>query len=361
LFEELVHKKEQKMIRSHSFRGRFARLVLVTAVAVLGLYGIIATDGNTNTRKPYALVFVDTDWRLRIRWSDDGINWEEATGANPYVDWTSGIAADDRGALYVVVFADAVLDARFMTGLGPANWDSHSFLVGDGHHADICSATSVAHVSELNWLVAYENDDRMAQVKEFNSSSTVKDFGNDVTPVVGVINGDLHGRPRIVNRNGQLLMSWLTNSKQLQMVTGNIVSGAPVWNNGYIFNKPEPGFRDAPEYAFDLAADGQCFYLAIVRQRDPQPDEQLKYFSFFIYTSTDRLHWTPLTSREIMIPDNLSIAARATNDIVAIVTAPLFNRPMRFDGTSWADLDVNAVFGSPLNNAGFPLTLYAKY
>ncbi len=349
------------MSKIFEFNNRYIGFVLVAVVTVLAFIGIVGTNDNDNggIKKPFTLAFVDQNWKLRIRWSDDGLNWTAATGGNPSIDRAPGIAANDAGVLYLALFQDSVSDAKYMMGVGPGTWDSTPSTVGNGHRGKLDSGTSIVHVSEQNWLVAFQNGNQ-ARVFEFNSSPTVRDFGNDVTPVTGVTNNNLADRPAIVNRNGFLLASWLMDNKQLQMVTGNIVSGAPVWNSGYIFDTPEAGFL-APEHAHDLATDGQKLYLAIVRERVPEAGQILKRFFMFIYTSTDGLHWTKLTSREVKISTALSIACRATNDIVAILTASAYNKAMRFDGSSWTFLNENAVFGSPLNNAGHDLTLFARH
>ena len=354
---------EMKFIQS--LRSDMSNKVVYFFLSILVLTGLAGCcppfcpppdDGDA--KKPFTLAYVDTNWKLRIRWSDDGTNWTSASGGNPNIDRAPGIAANDAGVLYLAVFQDAISDAKFMMGLGPATWDSNPSTVGNGHRGDIDSGTSITHVEGQSWLVAFRHGNQ-ARVFEFDSSSGTRDFGSDVTPVSAVTNNNLDDRPAMVNRNGRLIVSWLMTNKQVQMVTGNIVSGAPVWDAGYLFNTPESGFL-APEGAHDLAADDQNFYLAVVRERVPESGQILKRFFLFIYTSTDGQHWTTLTSREVKIPTALSIAARATDDIVAIVTAPAFNKALRFDGSSWTFLDNNVVFGSNLNNAGHDLTLYAK-
>ena len=318
------------------------------------------TGQSTGTVKaPFTLAYVDTHWRLQIRLSDDGLNWRSASVGHPEIDRAPGIAANDTGVFYLAIFQDAVSNAGFMMGLGPATWDSRPSTVGNGHRGEIGSGTSILHVQGKKWLVAFRHGNR-AKVLEFDSSSSVRDFGSDVTPVAAVTNDNLDDRPAMVNRNGSLIVSWLMTNKRLQVVTGNVASGAPVWDAGYLFTTPERGFL-APERAHDLSTDGQNFYLAVVRARVPEPGQTIKHYFLFIYRSTDGQHWTMLTSHEIQVPSALTIAARGTNDIVAIATGSTFTTALRFDGSSWALLNRNAVFGSNPNNVGHELTLYAKY
>ena len=342
------------------FFHRSCSLFLVVLLGALALCSCRHDNNGNNgpTEEPFTLAYVDTNWQLRIRWSEDGTNWSAAEGGNPSIDRAPGIAADATGVLYLAIFQDAVSDARMMMGLGPAVWDNSSRKVGDGHRGDIDSGTSIAHVEGEDYLVTFIHNNK-AQVFEFDASSGARDFGADVTPVSGVTNNNLDDRPAIVNRNGRLIVSWLMTTKQVHMVTGNIVSGAPVWDAGYNFNTSEPGFL-APEGALDLAHDGESFYLAIVRERVPDSGQILKRFFLFIYTSTDGMHWTRLASREVKKPTAMSIAARAPDDIIAILSAPAYNKAFRYNGSNWTILNESAVFGANLNNAGHDLTLYAK-
>ncbi len=246
----------------------------------------------------------------------------------------------------------------------PANWGGSSSTVGDGHRGDIDSGTSVVHVEGQKWLVAFQHYDQ-AKVFEFDSSVDAPHFGAEVTPVPGVVNNNLIDRPAMVNRNGRLIVSWLMSDK-LQMVTGDIQVGQPVWQSGYLFddNVTEQGFGPAVG-AQDLAHDGQDFYAAVVRRRDPQPGEEVIHYYVFIHTSNNGLNWTRLTHNEIFkIPHSMGIAARGPNDIIVLSTfrysAIAGTQVFRFNGSNWTLLDDNAVFGSNLNNAGHDLTLYAK-
>lgn len=338
------------------FRRSYGILLFVVLFGAVGLGD--CSPPTTEVNKPFTLAYVDRDWQLRIRWSDDGMNWQSSSGGNPSIDRAPGIAANDAGVTYLAVFSDALSNAKFMMGIGPAAWDSTPHTVGNGHQGDIESGTSIVHLEGQKWLVAFLHQNQ-ARVFEFDSSTGVRDFGAEVTPVSAVTNQNINDRPAMVNQNGKLLVSWLLTNKQVQLVTGNIVSGAPVWDAGYLFNTPEPGFL-APEAAHDLATDGQNFYLAVIRERVPESGQVLKRYFLFIYTSTDGQRWTKLTSQEVKKPESLSMAARDKDDIVAIVTAPAYNKALRFDGSGWSFLDNNAVFGSNVNNAGHNLTLYIK-
>jgi hypothetical protein len=312
---------------------------------------------NGDTQKPFALAYVDTNWQLRTRWSDNGTSWTPDVGGRS-IDRAPGIAAD-RGAIYLGIFQDGVSDAKLMMGL-PNVWDSTSRTVGDGHRGELDSGTSIAHVDGPNWLVAYVSQNR-AKIVKFDSTATVRDFGAEVTPVPGVVNNNLIDRPAIVNRNGRLLVSWLMNN-QLQMVTGDIEAGEPVWQPGYMFNAnfAEQGFGQ-PIGAHDLAHDGQNFYAAVVRQRDPLPDEVISHYFLFIYTSNNGLNWTRVTSRESMNPQSMSIAARGPGDIIAILSRSMLNptNAYRFNGSSWSVLNLDAIFGANPMNAGHDFTLFA--
>lgn len=319
-------------------------------------------NGDTNngdTKEPFTLAYVDTSWRLRIRWSDDGTNWSAASGGNPSIDRAPGIASN-AGILYLAIFQDSVSDAKGLMGLSPETWDNTPFTVGDGHRGELDSGTSIVHVEGQNWLVAYVHQNR-ANIVKFDDSLSVRDFGAEVTPVPAVVNNNLVDRPALVNRNGRLIVSWLMQN-QLQMVTGDIQAGDPVWQPGYMFNAnvTEQGFGP-PIGAHDLAHDGQNFYAAVVRQRDPLPDEVISHYFLFIYTSNNGLNWTKLTFRETMNPQSMSIAARGPNDIIAILSRSMLTptNAYRFNGTSWSVLDVNAIFGSNAMNAGHDFTLFA--
>lgn len=334
------------------------RCYCLILIALLGTLVLCGCDNDVTVKKPFTLAYVDRNWRLRIRWSDDGTTWSSASGATPDADRAPGIAANAEGVLYLAVFVDGFSRARMMMGLGPAIWDSSSVQVGDGHTGDIDSATSIVHVDGQKWLVAFQ-DGNQARVYEFDTTSTVRDLGADVTPVSGVMNANLDDRPAMVNMGGRLIVSWLMKTKQVQIVTGNIVDGAPEWDAGYIFSTPEPGFL-APEGGHDLAQDGETFYLAVIRERVPEADQILKRFFLFIYTSTDGLHWSRLASREVKISHAVSIAARAPDDIIAITSSSAYNKVHRFNGSSWSFLDESTVFGGNLNNGGHDLTLYVK-
>lgn len=336
-------------------------LILFIVVVTALLAGCDNNDSNiTSQKKPFTLAYIDQGWRLRIKHSMDGTSWTSAEGANPETECVPGITADDKGVMYLAVFRNAALQARFMMGLGPGIWDSSSRNVGDGHFGEIDSATSAVHVEGENWLVAYEHDNQ-AKVCEFSSRPGVRDFGNDVTPVSGVTNDNLVDRPAMVNRKGRLLISWLMENKKVQLVTGNIVSGSPVWDAGYMFNVSETGYKE-PEWALALAQDGESFYLAIMREKNPEPDQMLREFTLFIYKSSDGLHWSKLTSRHLgaRIRHAVCIAARSQNDILTIASSRLTTDILKFNGSSWTNIDYDTVFGDNALMGGYDLTLYVK-
>jgi len=337
---------------------------IVVLIAILACTQNWCPPGNGEVKKPFALAYVDTNWKLRIRSSDDGINWTSASGATPEIDSAPGIAPDASGVLYLAIFENAVSDAKFLTGLGPAVWDSSPFTVGDGHRNEIQSATSVVNIGGTKYLVAY-NHNNQAKIVEFDHATSVRDFGAEWTPVIGVVNSNLVDRPALVLRNGRLIGSWLM-ANQLQMVTGDIQAGVPVWQAGYMFNAnvTEQGFG-SPIGAFALAEDGQTFYAAVVRQRDPLPGEQISHYFLFIYTSNNGLNWTRLTSRETMLPTAMAIAAGGTNDIITILsnqaTATSPALAYRFNGSSWTVLNNSVIFGNNPINRGHDFTLFKKH
>ena len=354
------------MIGRPGFKNRCVRFVLVAVVTLLGVAGIVGTNGDNgvDASRRFTLAFVDTDWKLRIRWSEDGTGWLSASGGAPSIDRAPGIAANDAGTLYLAVFQDSLSNARMMMGVGPATWDNTPTLIGDGHASEIDSGTSVVHVDGTNWLVAFTHQNR-AKVVPFDSSTSVSGFGAEVTPVSGVVNNNLIDRPALVNRDGRLIVSWLM-SDQLQMVTADVQAGQPVWQAGYLFsaNVTEQGFGP-PVGAHDLAHDGQDFYAAVVRRRDELPDEAARHYFLFIYTSNNGLNWTELTYREVVrIPHSMSIAARGPDDLIAMVSYAYDihsgTQAYRFDGSNWTLVDADSFFGShPMNN-GHDFTLFAK-
>jgi hypothetical protein len=153
-------------------------------------------------------------------------------------------------------------------------------------------------------------------------------------------------------------------ANQLQMVTGDIQAEEPVWQPGFMFsaNVTEQGFGP-PIGAHALAHDGQTFYAAVVRQRNPLPGETVSHYFLFLYTSNDGLHWSKLTSRESRNPQSMSVAARGTNNIIVILSSSIVLGPAiayRFDGSNWTVLDNSAIFGTNPINAGHDFTLYVK-
>lgn len=341
----------------------------VILVGAAGIATLIATapdqddpDPGPTAAAPFVLSYIDQNWQQRIRWSEDGTTWTNAQGGTPEADRAAGLAANGR-VLYLAIFVDGLSKAKYLMGLGPDVWDNSASTVGDGHQAEIASGPSLAHLDGDQWLVAYAHQNQ-AKIVTYNSSTAVRDFGNSITPVLGVVNANLMDRPALANLNGTVLASWLMGAGQLQMVTGTVQGGAPVWDTGYRFdqNVTEQGFG-SPVGAQDIAQDGQRFYAAVVRQRDPLPDEILARHFLFIYTSPNGLNWTRLSFREVFIPTALSMAARGTDDVIAILTRQTTQADnlvsYRYDGTDWSVMDDNLVFGANLLNAGHDFTLFA--
>lgn len=319
-------------------------------------------DPNPNPA-PFVLSYVDQSWNLRVRWSEDGTTWTAADAAgNLSIDRAPGLGSNGR-VLYLGLFQDAVSDAKFMMGLGPATWDSSPSTVGDGHRGDLDSGPSLVHAAGNNWLVAFVENGQ-ARFRMFDGSTGTRDFGADVTPVVGVVNTGLEDKPALANMDGTVLASWLMGSGQLQMVKGTIQNGVPTWDSPYRFdqNVVENGYS-GPVGAHDIATDGERFYAAVVRIRDPLPGEILERQWLFIYTSTNGLNWTRLSFRESMKPLSLSMAARGTDDVLAILSRPAgqFDNETgyRFDGSTWVLMNPGQIFGTQLMNAGHDFTLYA--
>ncbi len=345
------------------------RRIALGLLFVVGILSIIATrDPNgppDPSTGPFSLAYIDTGFQLRMRWSTDGITWTTPFGATPSADRAPGIGIDESGLLYLAVFDDGASRASMMMGLGPDTWDSTSRTVGNGHPSELNSGTSITHVTGQGWLVAYRNQNR-AKIVKFDSSPNAQDFGAEVTPVPSVVNANLIDKPAIVNLNGRVLTSWLMNN-QLQMTTGDIVAGDPVWQPGYLFssNVTETGFG-LPVGAHDLAHDGLQFYAAVVRKRDPLPGEQIERHFLFIYTSANGLNWTRLTSpHEVVIsPESLSVAARSQNDILVMLSRAATNLPparvFHFDGSAWSIRDDAAVFGGNPMNKGHDFTLVSR-
>jgi hypothetical protein len=337
---------------------KFLKIFLFLIVLIIGIWTIIATNGG-GTKKPFILSYVDTSWKLRFRWSDDKITWNDPSGTPQNVDFVGGVDVDNAGMYMSIFKSSGSYPVQALRGLYTV-WDSQSKTVGDGHRYEIASGTSIVFVQGQIWLVAY-NHYNSAKVVTYDNTYP-QDFKTEVTPVIGVINNNITDKPALVNRNGKLIVAWLMND-QLQMVTGDIQGGLPVWQPGYLFsaNVVEQGYG-SPIGSMALAHDGNIFYAAVVRQRDPLPDEQISHYFLFIYTSNDGIHWNALTSRESMNPESMSMAARGTNDIVIILTRRMEYGPInayKFDGTVWAIIDNNAIFGSNPMNPGFDLTLFA--
>ena len=343
------------------------RSLLVLPICLAGVLSIIATSPPgpivQQISKPYVLAYVDTNWRLRIRWSDDGETWMTASAATPTIDRSPGIAANPAGLVYLAIFDDTVSDARFIMGIGPASWDSTTLLVGNGHRPEIQSGTSIAYLNAPHWLVAYRHQNS-AKVVTFNDSNNVRDFGPEITPVPGTVNLNVTDKPAIANMGGRVLVSWLMNN-QLQMTSGTVQGNTVNWDTGYLFNATVTASGFGPPIgAHDLATDGTNFYLAVVRQRDPRPGEQLQRHFLHIYTSPNGLNWSLLNNdQEVRVPQSLGLAARATNDLMAIVSfqatqvQPAF--VYLFDG-AWTDIPNADVFGTNPINAGHDFTLYAR-
>lgn len=314
------------------------------------------------TRHVFSIGYIDTNWRLRIRWSEDGVNWNSASGSNAYIDYGPGIATD--GAAYLSVFGDSIAQAKMLMGTGPEHWDASPTTIGGGYSGEIRSGTSIAHLGGTNWIVAYLHSNQ-AKLMTLDTSPAVRDFRTTVTPVSGVTNSNVIDRPSIANRNGRLVASWLMENR-LQIVPGNVQNGAPVWQAGYVFdsNFAEAGYESAVG-AHALAQDGEKFYLAIVRRRDPLPGELVRHYFLFVYTSDNGEHWTKLAQREIAkIPHSLGIAARGPSDIIVISSyqyTELGNTvAYRFNGSSWANLDGTILFGANSMANGHDFTLFAN-
>ncbi|ABB33217.1 hypothetical protein Gmet_3002 [Geobacter metallireducens GS-15] len=339
--------------------------ILISILVLIGLSACcppFCINQNGDTKNPYVFAYVDTSWNLRFRWSDDGTTWSAAAGTPQNVDFAPGIDTDDVGIYLAIFKASGSYPVRVLRGLYNS-WDNTPRTVGDGHPNEIHSGTSIVHIEGEKWLVAY-NHYNQAKVVIYDNSYP-QDFKAEVTPVSGVAaNNNLIDKPALVNRNGKIIVSWLMNN-QLQMVTGDIQGGNPVWQPGYLFsaNVPEQGFGP-PIGAHALARDRQRFYVAVVRQRDPLPGEQISHYFLFIYTSDNGLNWARLTYRETRNPQSMSIAARGTNDIIVILSSPIVTGPAnsyRFDGSNWTVLDNSMVFGSYPINAGHDFTLYLRY
>lgn len=356
--------KTIRLLKDH-WRG-----LAVVPVFLAGILAIMATTPPgpvlEDVSKPFVLSYVDTSFRLRIRWSDDGMNWNTPSAvATPPIDRAPGIAANTAGVVYLAIFDDAASDARFITGIGPDTWDSTTTLVGNGYRPEIQSGTSITYISGQNWATAFRRQNS-AKLRMFDMTSTVRDFGPEITPVIGTVNNSVSDKPAIVNMNGTVLMSWLMND-QLQMVTGTVQGGSIAWDAGYRFDQTvvESGFGP-PEGAHDLASDGTNFYLAVVRQRDPLPGEQLQRHFLFIYTSTNGLNWTLLNSdQQVRLAQSLGLAARGTDDILAMVSVQATQLPPafvhHFDGSNWSNIDPDDVFGTNPMNKGHDFTLYARH
>lgn len=351
------------------WKNRLARVLAMSLIIAVGLITIIGTrNGNGPPpahARPFVLAYVDIDspsWRLRLRYSEDGVTWVTPSAGTPTADRAPGLA--DNNGMYLAVFQDGVSRTRYMVGLGAAAWDSQPSLVGNGHVGELDSGTSIAHMTGNDWLVGYVSQ-TAAKIRKFSTST--RDFvDNPVTPVLSVVNNNLIDKPAITIRYPTVVVSWLMQD-QLQVVTGDVQSGTPVWQPGYLFsaNVTEQGFGP-PIGAHDLVHDGEKFYMGVIRHQIPpdvyDPGAVSQYF-MFIYTSDDGLHWSKLTQRQTMNPHAMSIAARGTNDIIAILTHGTMYAPTnayRFNGSSWSALDEQVIFGDHINNAGHDFTLYAR-
>lgn len=342
-----------------SLATRVFRLSLVGIVFLIGLIGIIGTNGNNEAKKPFFLAYIDREWKLQIRYSENGLEWQTATIGHPEIDRGPGLACDNDGVMYLTVFENALSKAQYNMGLGGATWDNSSTTIGDGHTGLIDSGCSIIYLGGNKYLVAFISSDQ-TKMYLFNTSNSIRDFESDVTPVVGVTNNNIEDRPALIKLSDKIIAAWVMTTKQVQIVTGTINSETPVWDPGYMFNVPEPGFYN-PEGVIDLATDGEKYYLALMRQRVPEPDEIIKRFYMFIYSSSDGLHWERITSREIYKVSALSIAASGENNILAVCSSHVYNKVMRFNGSSWSFIDENQVYGEKLNNGGHDLTLFRRY
>ena len=166
---------------------QFVQLPRSITLGLLFVAGVMSIVGSSQpnivppSARPFSIAYVDTTFRLRIRWSQDGITWSTPFGATPDINHAPGIGISDNGTQYLAVFDDGFGRATMMMGLGPDNWDSTPRSVGNAPTGEFGSGTSIAHVSGQNWLVAYNRQNR-AKIVKFDSSATAQVLGTEVTP-----------------------------------------------------------------------------------------------------------------------------------------------------------------------------------
>ena len=348
------------MKTKNKHRKVYVRLILVASVCIAGFLGIIGTNNGNGIEivKPYFLGYMDENDQLRIRWSENGSAWQSSSMANTEIKYGPGITCDETGILFLSVFCTTDGRAQFSKTTRADDWENPSHI-GNGHMGEIESAVSLIYLHQYDYVMAYLHDDR-AKYIILNNTGTNPDFGEDITPVLGVTNNNLVDRPALVRLHDKVLAGWINDDNEIELVIGTIEEGVLTWTPGYKFSNTEEGFEE-PHSVIDLASDNDKFYLACLRTNEHS--DILEEYSVFIYTSADGLHWTKLTSRHIGVSRirTLSIAANNADTIMLAESSIYFQRVMRYNGSLWEELSDEIVFGSNLNKKGEDLTLFKQY
>jgi hypothetical protein len=294
------------------------------------------------------LAYITSNNRIKVRHSDDGLDWTESNG--PGGEATGGVGAaashDSVGVTRLVAYRGSTGKLRLRFGLGTDNWESQDAEFAD---QDFFSHPAALHADGTKWLLSTTNDAGRARLSMFDSST--RQFV-DQTPagIPGDFQNNTPGRtPSLARIGPRVIAAWprfnangLGAPAALQFVIGTLSSGAVQWERGVT---PALAAANMNEVVSGpaLAQDGTRFYAAVIRKSNINEVHRL-----FVFQSSDGILWQQDSSIDIVQPGSnprVGIAARPDGSMVAFVTATTDQAHVRRGGT-WTSVSLGNVVGA---------------
>ncbi|CAB1062028.1 hypothetical protein D1BOALGB6SA_6804 [Olavius sp. associated proteobacterium Delta 1] len=349
--------------------------VYLGVIFFLGVCSIIATapipdgdNGITITEKFFLAYAESSTAKIRARWSNDGITWQDGNFPNLITSSPGGnkrpgigAATNDTGSIYLTVFNKSNGQMGFPYGLGPATWDTTHNEAYAGY-----SAPAVAYVGNNHWMVVTQTAGSMS-VGIYNDNATLVSW----SPLGGWAAGadarvrDVEGRATVTVKDGKVLIAWrwypgsgdvfllLTSTAdippasydtwaEIQSYWGN----EDIWTDIHEIPLPfSTEFAGGIESAPDAAHDQNNFYLAFIRE-ESSVGGGLHSWRPVVYSSPDGINWSFHSSfvLDVVINSFINIAAKSDGTMIAAAINKAASSTSarisasRFNGSNWLGL-----------------------
>ena len=299
-------------------------------------------------KESYMLAFAEQgSSRIRVRWSWDGLAWNDGNFPDQFTNVGVGAVSDRHGVMRMVLWTDADNEIRALWGFGPTVWDSSPDPASPRQIA--LSAPSASWPPDRKTrLVAFRTEGDVVALRVFDVEAR-KFLDFSLAPVgTDAKNDNVKKRPAIVALGNKVLLAW-ERQTSLQMAVGTISGNIIDWTNKYTFEMPVnigdtdySGILGAPT----LTHDHNKYYLGF---RRGTIGGQLAREDLFVYSSADGISWTLLPEIGIPLYALVNIAARSDGTLIAAVVGgdPANPEPRvyRFSGGSWTEQNAESIFG----------------